>query len=653
MPSASVTYTDDQEMKQVPDYIKDRWKNAKTEMEGLHDRIKKYRKLYGFKHYKKKAKAQERRVSWPDYTNAVDLAVSILSANPIDFKAYGFTPGSEEGRRSSMIEKVLNAALHISAIRDEININHEHIIQLARDGVSVIRTVWDDEYHEMFMQPQPETADEEDGKPIVAAFTDLPLRVQVLDALNLYVIPGGKKRWLSLFYADDRTIEDVEKDEGIEIPAFSQKSKDEKETEKHEFIDYWEYISGFELVEDDDGEPIPIVDPETGAPAIDEDGEMIWERKPVIIVRNAVIYADYLIKPLEIAEGYDEIPYTLFFWKPIGRKKPEDWGESLLHAMQHIVPHIETRFNRQARLIDLYAGLPLVSRTRDARKVKLDPGLGRVAQLSLEEDLGFPEWPGTPPDVESQLSLLQAKSQESSFPAAMYGEGVKNMAGYAISQLIDSGQIRLVTPSQQLEQGWAIWAHKTLNLIKNFAENAEIHVYGKMRGKFFYDKVVGRKCEGFRVDVAIKPKYPGMDTREIAHATQASPFLSNWTILQRYLNVPQPDDEERRMNIQKVKELPAFQELIMMEHLEELATKEGNKIAAALLQRYMEQGMPGEPGRPTEGRKAEAITGVSSTPIVPGAYPVEEGGAPFGQEDGKMLEEMVQVAPNLAGGFGR
>jgi hypothetical protein len=621
-------------------------------MEPLHDRIDKYRKLYGFDHYKKKAKATESRVSWPDYTNAVDLAVSILSANAIDFKAYGFTPGSEEGKRSSMIEKVLNATLHMSSIRDEININHIHILQLARDGASVIRTVWDDEYHDMFLEefPEPET-DEDDGEEIVGMFKDLPLRAQVLDARNMYVITGGKKRWLSCFYADDRTIADVEEDMGIEIPAFAKRSKQEKETEKHEFIDYWEYVSGFELVENESGEPVPVMDPETGELSMDEEtGDIIWERRPVILVQNAVIYEDYLLKPLEIAEGYEDIPYTLFFWKPIGQKNPEDWGESLLHAMQHIVPHIERRFNRQSRLIDLYASMPLVSRTEGARKVKLDPGVGRVAQLSLEEDLGFPSWPGTPPDVESQLNLLQAKSQESSFPAAMYGEGVKNMAGYAISQLIDSGQIRLVTPGQQLEQGWAVWAHKTLNLIKNFAENAYIHVYGEMRGKFFYDKVVGRKCEGFRVDVTIKPKYPGMDTREIAHATQAKPFLSNWSILQRYLNVPQPDDEERRRNIQNVKEMPAFQELIMMGYLKELA-EEGDKVAGALFERYMLQGMPGEPGRPTEPTKPDAMVG-GSTPIVPGAYPVEEGGAPFGQEPGKGLEEMVQVAPNLAGGFG-
>ena len=87
-----------------------------------------------------------------------------------------------------------------------------------------------------------------------------------------------------------------------------------------------------------------------------------------------------------------------------------------------------------------------------------------------------------------------------------------------------------------------------------------------------------------------------------------------------------------------------------MEYLKELAEEEGGEIAGRLLERYMAQGMPEELGRPPEGPNAPALTG-GSTPIVPGVYPVEEGEKPFGQENNRGLEEMVQVAPNLAGGF--
>ena len=66
MPDASVTYTDEQGTARTPEYIKERWQTAQETMEPLHDRIDKYRKLYGFDHYKKKAKATESRVSWPD-----------------------------------------------------------------------------------------------------------------------------------------------------------------------------------------------------------------------------------------------------------------------------------------------------------------------------------------------------------------------------------------------------------------------------------------------------------------------------------------------------------------------------------------------------------------------------------------------------------
>lgn len=648
MPDASVSYSDrpSTELERAPDYILKRWQQAKTTMEGLHGRISKYRDLYDFRHYKGSPLALESRIQWTDYTNAVDLACAILSSNKIDFRAYGFTPGEEEGRRASIIEKLLSAAIHVSEIRDEVSIRHLHNLQLARDGVSVIRTVWDDQYHESYLRMLAEPKDDEvDGKPIVAEFTELPLRVQVLDALNFYVTPGGKKRWLAVMYAEDVSITEIEREYDIKLPFATGMPSEQKDVTMYPKIDYWEYVDGFEFIEDEDGNPTMVMGPD-GTPVLNDDGEPAYHRRPVLAVRNGLLYKDYMIRPVELVEGYEDIPYTVFFWKPIGNAKPTEWGESLLHALQYVVPHLETRFNRQSRLVDLYTGLPLVSRTEGARKVRMDPGLGKVVQLSLEEELGFPTWSGSPPDVAAQMETLQGKAQESSFPSAMYGQGVRNMAGYAISQMIDSGQIRLTTPIEQLQQGWSVWAVKTLNLVKNFAENAEIHVYGTMRGKFFYDRVVGRQCHGYRIDVRIEAKYPGMQTRQVAEATQARPFMPLRYIHERFLDIQQSDDAIRLMDIEKVKEMPAFQELVMLEYLEELA-KGGNEIAGKLYQRYLAQGMPGKPGRPNEPSNPEALPG-GSTPI-PGTYPVETGGVPPGQEEDRALNELVTASPSLTG----
>lgn len=628
---------------QAPAYLRDRIKRAKKAAETWHANIENYRNLYDFQHYDNPAKSGERRINLPDYTNTVDLAVSILNNKEPKFIVVGPEPSYLEETESSDIEKFLAACVHANALRGEEDINGMLLLNFTRDGCGVLRSVWDAELDEMYYRER-QKLDPDSQQPtdeIEGYFSDLPIRTTVLDAKDMYVILGGRRRWLAVFHEEMRSVSDMEAEyPNVDFSWAQSGSRASKDETKRPFRDYWEYVTGTEYAPeemDEFGNPLP------GA-----------EGKPVLLTRNSVMYDDRTVIPLRIMDGYEDIPYTFFWYKPVGQKKPEQWGESLLHVLKEVIPHLETRYNRQTRLVDLYHDLPLTTRTAAGRPVKLDPGIGKVAQLSIEEDIGFPTWQGTPPDVEFQINFLQAKGQESSFPSTLYGMGGgANMAGYAISQLVDSGQARLTTPVRQLEIAWSVWAHKQMNLLKNFAPNMKVHVSGVHKEDVFNKTIVGADMSGYRVYTKIDPKFPGQDARAVALGTQTRGDLSDYTRFERYFGIQQPDEEIQRRRIEEARSRPEFQQLAFMYFLKRMAESGKDDVAeevyAALLQNLQANGIPGQPGRPSSGPNPEQFSGLPSP--TGELTSQEQGGPPAGQSEAETLDQMV-ISPQALGGFG-
>src|SRR4030042_6603306 len=72
-----------------------------------HENIRRWRKLYEFDHYTGRAKAGEERLPDPTAPNVTDLAVGIIIANGLEFRALGFSPSHGEREETSRIEKFL------------------------------------------------------------------------------------------------------------------------------------------------------------------------------------------------------------------------------------------------------------------------------------------------------------------------------------------------------------------------------------------------------------------------------------------------------------------------------------------------------------------------------------------------------------------
>jgi hypothetical protein len=398
------------------------------------------------------------------------------------------------------------------------------------------------------------------------------------------------------------------------MEKYQSMSQKQKETKKGTFLDYWGEVQ------------LP-------------DGS--WE------IENAILYDNRILNGPRLMEGYSDIPYTLMFYKPIGHVNPEDWGHSILRPVKQMVEELEWRVNRQTRLLNVFANMPLIARTRDGRPVKVDASFGDVVQLNEGEDIAFPIWPGTPPDFKDQISMVATEIADASFPAVMYGEGPSAASGYSLSQQGDAGRIRLTQPQKQQERTLSIWARKALTLLRNFSPEYTVEVYGNKAGAPYSQELTGEDTVGFRVNFQLKPQFPNDEVRKVAMATQTKDTLSAETRMEKYLGIQQPDQETTKILRDMARRHPMMVEYQMTALFRDLA-EEGDPAAAQVLQKLEAGGQPGgggPRGPAPGGPKPEQSPGLP-TSIRGDVTQQERGFAPPGQEPN---EEVFSAVRRMGG----
>ncbi len=597
----------DDQMQRESDIL-EKFYRAKAKCSKWHSRIKEYERFYDLEHYNDSPRTGERRITLTKGTNIVDLAVGVLTANELTIQAVSPEESETIRKQASLVEQFLDGVIYINSERQETDLRYDWTFYQVRDGAVGLKTIWDNSFDASLKVE----ADEEGNQR--AVYDQLPICVNVLPAKYLFPEPGGKLgRWKYVFYAIERTIEDMEREYGP-MEKYNSMSKKQKETKKGDFIDYWGEVQ------------LP-------------DGS--WA------IENATLYDNRLMDGPRIMDGYNDIPITMMFYKPIGHVNPEDWGHSILRPVTQMVEELEWRVNRQTRLLNVFANMPLIARTRDGRPVKVDAAFGDVVQLNEGEDIAFPVWPGTPPDFKEQLAMVSSEIADASFPAVMYGEGTGSGSGYALSQQGDAGRIRLTQPQRQQERSMSIWARKSLTLLRNFSPQYTVEVYGDKAGAPYSQELTGEDTVGFRVNFQLKPQFPNDEVRKVAMATQTKDTLSAETRMEKYLGIQQPDQETTKILRDMARRHPMMVEYQMTSLFRELA-EEGDPAAAAVLQKLEAGGQPGgggPPGPAPGGPKPEQSPGLPTSRR--GEVTQQERGlAPPGQEPS---EEVFRVAQAMGG----
>lgn len=610
-----------------------RYGRAVENCKDWHAQIRKWRKLYDFEHYSNEPKSMEQQYADPTPTNTVDLAVGIMLANDLGWRAYGWKPSRSEEKETSQVEKYLAGTLEVAKERTQTHITYEITKGFCRDGSAVVYSVWDPKYVERYLTtvevPDPNNPM---GVQQIPGFRETPLRTEVIDPLQIDMLPGGDRRWAHIFRTYEMSVYDIEQIFGIKVERYRGLTEDMKMTTKGKVIEYWRHatIPRAEMDEDDTRPEI-------------EDEE---------VVISGTLFEDmWLLKP-HIMEGYDELPFTIGFFKPVDFNSPKNWGHSIMKPMETTIALMEQAINRRLYQLTVYSALPLIIKSEFGRKLDIDPGYANVIQVAPQEDVGFPIWPGNPPDFRDHLDFLRSRLQQSGFSDVMFGAGPSQVSGYALSQLGDQNRIRLEQPRKHLEMFWGTWGRKVLALTANFATNSAVRVYGRMKGRDFAEQVIGSSVAEYMVKCYIRPQFPNEQTRKHAMATQVRGILSERTIMENYLDIEQPDDERDKKLEEMADTHPLMLQYVMMSLLMERA-EGGDKAAAMVLEQMQrQQQQPAQPqGAPQPPMSNSGPDNALGMPSAGGEETPQAGGAPPpGQGEEALLSELAGAAPGFMGG---
>lgn len=593
---------------------------AQQFVQDWHNNITRWRAYYNFQHYRTEPLPYEERYNDPTPTNVVDLAVGIIQAKDIEWTAQGWEPDIEEQEDSSTIEKFLSGLLYINSERNEYHVPYEATFHFVRDGAAVIYSVWDKN-----LADEVSTVIEDENVGMsVKVFDEPPVVTEVIDPTQIWLVPGGPYRWSHIIREWKMSVWDVEQTWGVTLKYYAGTRPLQKMQTMVKVQDYWH----------------------------------IYRRKVQgtfeKVVEHALVAANEVITPIQEMEGYEDIPYTIGFFKPTNRDKSSGW-HGIIRPLESTITLLEKGINRRQRQIFVYSALPLVARAIPSRKFRFDPALGELVHLDINESLEFPTWPGNAPDVDAQIGFYRSRLQQTGFSDIMFGAGPSQVSGYALSQLSDQSRIRLVQPIKHLELLWSMWAKKVLRLVKNFAsENSRMRVYGQLRGQNFAAQIISGQLHKYMVKADIEPEFPNDQVRNHAMAIQVKDQLSPTTIMEKYLDVDQPDEENKKRLRDMAMRHPMVQQFAIMNYLLQAAESDDQIIsqAAAMTLQQIQQGMIAAnqaPGRPAQGPQPGNALGTQSAT---GEAPRQAGGGePMGQSIEDMLNQAINIAPNLTGGF--
>lgn len=347
--------------------------------------------------------------------------------------------------------------------------------------------------------------------------------------------------------------------------------------------------------------------------------------------------AQYAGIPWVIRACYEGDPTSVY-----GDSTPQTTGlierfQSILHPINDAVKTVEMILSGDMRAHDMYANMPPVVWTQDGRDVEIDPEWSSVVALRVGEQLGWPVWPGSPPDSTRLASFHMSDIQEASFSPAAMGYAGASASGYHVALTTESSRMRL----QLLANNWASAVAETANLSKHllnyYYPYTAIQMYGKddtQNDESFAFQP--RTANGLIMTADVELQLPGDEVRRTAIATQWKGIgVDDHTIYEQALGFDQPDQIWQRKQWEAAQTHPAMQLLNMID-----AMKAKGDPRYVVLERMLEQVVAGNTGadagraayRGPEREAAMRPMGADTIPLQDQGYTTVPGAAPQTQE---------------------
>jgi hypothetical protein len=367
---------------------------------------------------------------------------------------------------------------------------------------------------------------------------------------------------------------------------------------------------------------------------LDEEGQhevtfqQLWTRDFLVYAVNGEIVR-------REKHGKGRPPYVYRMGIAPSTRKPELMGLSVMHPLRLLAPYIDTLLTQAASNVRRQSWLSW-KLTRDTRTPMGQEGTaeanveireGEVTILDPGEDLVPLVSAGMGPDFYQLVKIAMDMVSTAGLSDVLYGQPTGD-SGYAIAQLIAAARMKLKPIIAHAETG----IQEVLACIADIIEyqiKQRVYVWSESGKSNAWLSIGPEDLAGYRqFKVKINPVLP---TDTYAKSSQAINEVGAGIIdrntARENIGYEQPDEIERRILVDRIKELPQVQQWLMSKALERAGLELGpspDEVAAAVPMMPMAaQAAMGTPGM--GGGSTGSMPGGVAPGALPGAMP---GGPP-------------------------
>jgi hypothetical protein len=274
-------------------------------------------------------------------------------------------------------------------------------------------------------------------------------------------------------------------------------------------------------------------------------------------VVNAIMYGRALIRPFQLMEGYDRLPWDIAPARDTGHKDLEKCYLPLtFHAKSH-VRHSEKMQGFMDRAIEKAVVAPFVVELDQNQPEPPDIRSGQEFFITLKpgQKLNPPMMSGVPQDVFRGMELDSQRMQKSGFPNGVFGlsgpaSGMNS--GYGYEQQQEGGVLKITEPAEWLQRALQTFFRSVCTLIAR--HNPQMPVVVNYATGQPQTELTAADLLGWNIDVKWRSELPGDRLRKLAMATQAvgAELTSRETAREMYLDLDDPQRESELILQEKV-----------------------------------------------------------------------------------------------------
>jgi hypothetical protein len=351
---------------------------------------------------------------------------------------------------------------------------------------------------------------------------------------------GPRDDYAAIVVQAERSVTGLEAKYGVTLAECAGYDQDAKAKEKRTVYDIWKWETRKVT-----RAPRKSKRPKGKAKEIEAGHEAEEE-----VVVNTILTDRTVLKAPEVMEAYRFLPMITFGAYPIGEDALEYEFVPVTFFI-HTAILLERRLRTsQFKRLDQMIRLPLFFRSPNAemqKRISLEEGPYIVWPLLPGEEVGFPEWRGSPVDVENLASFLDAQRQKGGFTDLALGE-MLTISGIAATKFWQGNVLKMRAPADE----YARAIERALEMFKDFALAysptkalvLERPPTGKEGGGTF--AIMGKELKGTKIYVRVDPDIPAdikyRDRQfglQLLRMGNRSPFPLAY-ILEEYFHIDQP-----------------------------------------------------------------------------------------------------------------